>query len=34
MFRRLFEIAEPYQINTIADVETIRKIIIKIVESP
>jgi len=33
LFRKLFEIAEPYQINTIAPVETVRNIIIKIVES-
>lgn len=33
LFRKLFEIAEPYQINIIADVETVRKIIIKITRS-
>jgi len=33
LFRRLFKIAEPYQINIVADVETVRNIIIKIVES-
>ncbi len=33
LFKRLFEIAEPYQINTIAEVEKVRNIIIKIVES-
>jgi hypothetical protein len=33
LFRRLFEIAEPCQINIIVPVETVRKIIIKIAES-
>ncbi len=33
LFRKLFELAEPYQINIIADVETVRKIIIKITRS-
>ncbi|UCH70183.1 MAG: hypothetical protein JSV29_08150 [Candidatus Bathyarchaeota archaeon] len=33
LYKKLFEIAEPYQINVIAPVETVRKIIIKIAES-
>jgi len=33
LFKRLFEIAEPYQINIIAPVETVRNIIIKIAKS-
>jgi len=33
LFRKLFETAEPYQVNIIADVETVRKIIIKITRS-
>ncbi len=33
LFRRLFEIAEPYQINIIASVEKVRNIIIKITKS-
>lgn len=33
LFRKLFEIAEPYQINIVADVDTVRKIIIKIARS-
>ena len=33
LFKKLFEIAEPYQINIIADVEKIRNIIIKITTS-
>jgi len=33
LFKKLFEIAEPYQINIIAPVEKVRNIIIKIVES-
>jgi len=33
LLRKLFEVAEPYLINIIADVETVRKIIIKITKS-
>lgn len=33
LFKRLFEIAEPYQINILAKVEKVRNIIIKIVQS-
>jgi len=33
LFRKLFEIAEPYKINIIAKVETVRNIIINIVKS-
>lgn len=33
LFRKLFELAQPYQINIVADVETVRKIIIKITRS-
>jgi hypothetical protein len=33
LFKKLFEIAEPYQINIVAKVETIRDIIIKITKS-
>ncbi len=33
LFRQLFEIAEPYQINIVADVDTVRKIITKIARS-
>ena len=33
LFKKLFEIAEPYQINIVANVETIRDIIIKITKS-
>ena len=33
LFKRLFEIAEPYEINIIASVEKVREIIIKIVQS-
>lgn len=33
LFRKLFETAEPYQINIVADVETVREIIIKITKS-
>jgi len=33
LFRRLFEIAEPYLINIVAKVETVRNIIIKITKS-
>ncbi len=33
LFRRLFEIAEPYQINIVAKVETVRNIIVKITKS-
>lgn len=32
LFKKLFEIAEPYQINIVAPVETVRKIIMKIAE--
>ena len=33
LFRKLFEIAEPYQINIVAKVETVRNIITKITKS-
>jgi len=33
LFKKLFEIAEPYQIDIIAPVETVRKITIKIAEN-
>jgi len=33
LFRRLFEFAEPYQINIVAKVETIRSIVTKIILS-
>jgi len=33
LFRKLFEIAEPFQINVVADVEKVRGIIAKIMES-
>jgi len=33
LFRKLFEIAEPYQINIVAKVETVRNIIVKITKS-
>jgi len=33
LFQRLFEIAEPYMINIVANVETVRNIIIKITKS-
>ncbi len=33
LYKKMFKIAEPYQINVIAPVETVRKIIIKIAES-
>jgi hypothetical protein len=33
LLKKLFEIAEPYQIGIIAPVENVRKIIIKIAEN-